>query len=295
MGWTLADIRRKVRQITGRFDTEEITNTQLDTYINNYYVYTFPAELKLNEKLTFYEFLTEENTQSYPAPTGYTNFVPPATVDNLSLTWYQNPAAFLNNNPLQVQKSIAWTGDGVTTAFNTTAQSFPVLPGSLIITDNVEVFEDTNTAWSTTTQNITGSLGGTATINYATGAITVSFSTAPVNGDSIWLSYTQFQPGRPISVLYFNNEFSFYPLPDTAYRFKVQAYQIVAPLVNATDTPDLQQWGPCIAYGASRDIHSDFGEMESYAQVTSLYKEQLAYVLRRTNQDLLNIRAQPQF
>lgn len=295
MGWTLADIRQKVRQVTGRLSPDELSNTQLDEYINNYYTFTFPAELKLDYKLTYYEFLTVENTQSYSVPTGFTNFVPPATMDRLSLEWYQDEGIFYENNPLQVQRSAAWTGDGATLNFATTVQQFPILPGSLVVTDDVEVFEDTNTTWTTANVALTGSLGGAGTVNYSTGAVSITFNTAPTNGNSIWLSYIQFVAGRPTAVLYYNNQFTFYPIPNTAYRFRVGAYQVVSPLVNATDTPELEQWGPCIAYGASRDIVSDFGEMDAYAEITALYKEQLAYVLKRTNQNLLNTRAQPFF
>lgn len=294
--WTLADIRTKVRQVTGRIVTTELSNNQLDNYINRYYQYTFPAELKLERKHTYYSFLTSANVAFYELPnTDYTNWEPPATVNNLEVLWYQDPGAFLMQNPDQVTSSVAWTGDGSTTLFTTTAQGFPIMPDSIVITDNVEVFEDTNTTWTTSNVNIVGSEGGNATVNYSTGAISVTFNTAPADGQNIYLSYVQFQPGRPTAVLLYNNQFRFYPVPDTAYRFLVKAWAIVTPLTNATDVPDLPEWGPCIAYGASRDIHADFGELDAYAQVTSLYKEQLAYVLKRTNQNLLNTRSAPTF
>ena len=132
-------------------------------------------------------------------------------------------------------------------------------------------------------------------VNYSTGGITVNFNTAPANGQNIYLSYETFSAGRPTAVLLYNNQFQFYPPPDTAYRFKLKAYAVVTPLSNATDRPELDQWGPCIAYGAARDILADLGEMDAYAEITALYKEQLAYVLKKTNQNLLNTRAAPNF
>lgn len=293
--WTLSAIRQKVRQVTGRLSTNELTNDQLDNYINRYYQYTFPAEVKLEREHTYYEFLTSPNQAYYDAPTGYTNVEPPASMDMMSLLWYQDPGAFFENNPLPITRLTPWTGDGVTTAFNTTVQAYPIFPGTLVITDNIEVFEDTNNNWTTANVNIIGSLGGVATINYSTGSIAVGFNTAPPNGQNIYLSYALFNPGRPTAVLWYNNQFQFFTVPDTAYRFRVKAYAVVSALVNATDRPPLDQWGPCIAYGAARDIHSDFGEMDAYVEVTALYKEQVAYVLNRTNQNLLNTRAAPDF
>lgn len=293
--WTLAEIRQKVRQVTGRLSGSELSNAQVDNYINQYYQFTLPAELKLERNHVYYEFLTTPNQPYYDLPTGYTNLEPPATMDWMSLLWYQDPGYFFENNPLQVSRSTPWTGDGVTVAFNTTAQAFPIYPGTLVITDNTEVFEDTNETWTDSNVVIAGSLGGSATINYDTGSIAVSFNTAPANGQNIYLSYVLFQPGRPQAVLMYNNQLQFFPVPDTAYRFQVKAYKVVDPLVNSTDRPPLDDWGPCIAYGASRNIHADFGELDAYQEVTALYKEQVAYVLTRTEQTLLNTRSAPNF
>ena len=294
--WTLADIRQKVRQVTGRLSPAELTNTQLDNYINQYYQYTFPAEVKLERQHTFYEFLTTVNQATYTFDnTNFTNVEPPATMDELSMLYYQDPGRFNQENPYQVTKLTPWTGDGVTTAFSTTVTGFPILPDTVVITDNTEVFEDTNTTWTASNVTINGSLGGSALVNYSTGSVSVTFNTAPANGQLIYLSYTVFQPGRPTAVLFYNNEFKFFPPPDTAYKFKMKAYRVVSPLTLASDTPVLPQWGPAIAYGASRDIHSDFGEMDAYRDVTALYNEQIDYVLVKTEQNLLNTRAAPFF
>jgi hypothetical protein len=294
--WTLAEIRSKVRKVTGRLTPGELSNEALDNYINQYYEYTFPAELKLEKKHTYYEFLTAANTAWYDLPNStYTNWEPPASIDRLSILWYQDPAAFFENNPQKIVRSTPWTGDGGTVVFTTTVTQFPILPDSLVITDDTETFEDTSQTWTEANVNITGSLGGNAVINYSTGVITVTFVVAPNAGQLIHLSFIQFQPGRPTAVLMYNNQFQFYPPPDTAYRFRVKAYAVTTNLVNATDTPELDQWGPCIAYGAARDILADLGEMDVYQEVTMLYKEQLAYVLKKTNQNLLNTRSAPNF
>ena len=81
----------------------------------------------------------------------------------------------------------------------------------------------------------------------------------------------------------------------SAYRFQCKAYKIVDPLVNATDRPPLDEWGPTIAYGTARNIVVRYGEMDTYAELTALYKEQVAYILVRTEQTLLNTRAAPDF
>lgn len=291
--WDLAQIRQKVRQVTGRLSENELSTTDLDNYINQYYQYTFPAEVKLERQHTYYEFLTTPNQPTYDVPSGYTNFEPEGTINEYSLLWYQNPDRFYAENWKQINRLTPWTGDGSTTSFNTTVTGFPIWPATVVITDNTETFEDTNETYANSPVNITGSLNGTATVNYSTGVITVGFNTAPADGQAIYLFYAVFAANRPQSVLLYDNQFTFWPIPDTAYKFKAKAYAVTTALSNATDQPPLDQWGPCIAYGAARDIHSNFGEFDAYSEVTALYKEQVGYVMNRTDQNLLNTRSLP--
>lgn len=293
--WTKADIRRKIRQVTGRLSSNEITDIEIDDKINKFYQYTFPAEIKLERNHTYYEFLTTANQPYYTAPDDYINFEPPAVLDLTMIDWYQDPAVFQNLNNLTINRSTPWTGDGLTVNFTTTVAQNIIYPGTLVVTDNTETFTDTNKVWTSANVPLVGSLGGVGTVNYSTGVIVIGFLGAPANGQGIELSFVNFQTGKPLAVLYYNNEFQFFNVPDTAYRFRIKAYTKLSPLTLATDRPLLDQWGPCIAYGTARDLCIDYGEMDSYAEITSLYKEQVMYCLDRTSQSLLNTRAVPSF
>ena len=294
--WTKAKILQKIRKITGRFSENEMSNTELGERLNQYYQLRFPAEVKLEQKYVFYDFLTTPNQATYAVPdTLYTNYEQPVTVNNLSMLWYQDSTKFENENPLQYNFAKPWTGDGVTVTFTTTLGGFPIYPSTLTISDNTETFEDTTTTWTDADITLTGSLGGTATINYSTGAISVTFNAAPDDGQLIYLNYVKFEANRPQAMLYFENTFTLSPPPDQAYVIKMKAYKVVTALTNATDRPELDEWGPCIAYGTSLGIFADYGEMDSYSQVSQLHKEQISLVLTRTEQDLSNTRAMPNF
>lgn len=70
------------------------------------------------------------------------------------------------------------TGNGVTKTFSGNI-ALPSIVSTLLavsITDTNELFNDDKAG------NLVGSLGGTGTINYVTGAFVVNFNTAPVNG-----------------------------------------------------------------------------------------------------------------
>lgn len=296
MSWNLAQIRERVRSVVGRLSSGDLTNDQIDTEINRFYQYTFPAEVKLDREETYYEFLTTPNQPWYDLPNStYTNFSPPATVNNLMMLWYQNPAKFEEENPKQYNTDTSKTGDGSTVSFTYTVTGYPIMPDSVVITDNTETFEDTTRTYTTSNVTITGSEGGTASVNYSTGAISVTFNTAPANGQTIYLNYIVFNAGRPQAVLFYNNQIELFPIPDTAYKFRCKAFAIPTALSAGTDSPALPEWGLAIAYGTARDILAQYGEIDAYAKINILYQEQLNYVLTRTTENLLNTRALPQF
>jgi len=298
--WTLAEIRTKARQVSGRLSQSELSNTQIDEYINKYFQFEFPAEVKLNRNYVLHEFNTEASTQDYDFPTDFTNFVPAATIDRRELIFYQEPDKFYAENPENVSRFSTWTGDGSTTTFtNTFTGNVPILAGSVVVDDTVEVFSDDGAGV------LTGDAGGTGTVSYTTGAISVTFNTAPTDGQVIQPSFIQYRAGMPTSVLMFENQFRFFPIPDRAYRFRIKAWSLtyVKPATGsnkttftlADDKPLQEEWGPSIAYGAARRIVSDFGEMDRYQELTALYKEQINYILTRTHIDLESSRAAPMF
>lgn len=290
MGWTLADIRNKVRQVTGRLSSNQISNAELDLYINNFYQFVFPAEVKLEREHQYYEFNTVPYQGDYTLPNGtYTNTETPIYVEYKPVLYYQDPVVFWSQNPRNYGRQTPWTGDGTTTAFNTTITltASRITPGSVIVTDKTETFTDDGSG------SLSGDAGGTGSINYASGVISVSFNTAPTDGQDIFLTFQQYTPGEPNSSLVYNNVITFFPVPDNVYPVQVKAWKVPTALDTDIDTPDLEEWGPAIAYGASRDIVADYGEIDRYSEITALYKEQISYVLTRTVQNLSNVRSRP--
>lgn len=77
------------------------------------------------------------------------------------------------------------TGNGTTTTFTHTLSviSAPKTAMYVSVTDTVETFTDDRNGL------MIGSLGGTGTVNYATGAVSVTFATAPTNLQAITCSY----------------------------------------------------------------------------------------------------------
>lgn len=279
MGWDLAAIRKKVRKLTGRLSPNQLTNQDLDEYINDYYHYTFPAEVKLDANLQYYEFLTVPGQEYYPFPDNFTNIEPPIWINGVETRLYMNPALYYWAVPEYYTKKTLGIGNGTNLVFSQATQNYPIIAGSVVVNTDVETFTDNGLGV------LTGSNGGTGTVDYTTAAISVNFTTAPANKTAVYVSYLRYQKGVPQSVLLFENEFRLYPIPDTAYHVKMVGYQMPLDLNDPSSVPRLQEWGPAIAYGAARNIAADNGELDRYGELSIIYKEEIKYVLRRTLQD----------
>jgi len=101
---------------------------------------------------------------------------------------YQPPADIGDAHYTDVVAESIGTGTGAQTTFTDTlnfkAGGATRNCFSVSATDGVETFADTGSG------TLTGSAGGTGTINYATGAISVTFAAAPANLAAITSSYT---------------------------------------------------------------------------------------------------------
>ena len=292
MAWTLADIRNKVRNVTGSPSNDQITDADLNTYINNYYVFTMPFELKEQITNQFLSFKTSPGINVYSFPGGYFTDQPGAYADGFPLIFYQDPDIFYQDWPLQYAVNNIATGDGVTTGFSGGLQNPPVIIGSLFIaSDDPTGFQQIVTDQGDGT--LTGD--GTGTINYLTGAYSVTFTVAPAASAVIYAKYQGYSGNRPQGVLFFNNEFTFMPVPDQAYQIQMQGYIKPTSLTLDGDTPLQEEWGPLIAYGASLEIFNDRGDEESYNSYFQIFKRYENVALGRTIQQLTAEQSVPRF
>jgi hypothetical protein len=135
-GWDLAQIRAKVRSVTGRPSSDQLTDGQINDYINNYYVYEMPFELKEQIENNYLQFKTIPGIDVYNFPNGYFTDSPGAYADGFPLVFYQDPDIFFQDWPQQYAVDNIATGDGSTTSFSGGLQNPPVIIGSLFITSD---------------------------------------------------------------------------------------------------------------------------------------------------------------
>jgi hypothetical protein len=118
-------------------------------------------------------------------------------------------------------------------------------------------------------------------VNYVTGDFSINFPVAidPSIQMTVWVS--QYQTGRPYSLLFWNNELTIRPVPSECYKIEVEAYQTPIQFLSTTDVPILNQWWQLLALGSGIKILEDRQDMEGVQNLSVLFDRQEALCLER--------------
>ena len=304
---TLADIRTKIRRLTRSPAVSQISDNDIDTYVNNFLLYDFPSHLRLNafrKTLTFY---LQPNVDIYDTNTIrvddplydfknlYITQHDPVYINGYRVYFTQSRADFYALFP-QIQGRVQiGTGDGITTNFTGTLTGIPILQNEVLFSSidannyglslsdvpRVDIALGVRTAigdlvWP----NEAFSRG---TINYITGVYDITFPFAPAAGEVVYARTVRCTPARPTAVLYYDTSFMVRPVPDMPYKFTIETYARPTTLGNdAAAEPFLEQYWTWIAYGAAKRIFEDRMDMESVQMIMPEYKQQELLCLRRT-------------
>lgn len=192
----------------------------------------------------------------------------------------------------------AYVSGGVWT-LTTYASGVPNVPGvsqgysgfpagrvqNILITTNI-----TNGLTLNVTDDGNGNLIGdctTGTINYGTGAITnLRFSQTVPQGTTIQIQYNPVTPAIPLSILFFQNQFTLRPVPNQGYTVEIVAHRQPAQALMATNgglgTPELSEWWECIAIGAAKKIFEDRLDSDGIQLMDKMLAERYQIVYTRT-------------
>ena len=306
---TLTNIRTKVRRITRSPADAQITDTQIDSYVNTFILYDMPQMdtiFNLRRTITFYtnpyvgEYGTTINDTTDPLynfKNRYTNIMPPAFVGGRMVLFYQSRTDFYSLFLLANYMEQLGTGDGVTTHYAGTLSNKPLIQKNVTISaqyidvdGNVvklamhDVPETFNDAILTTghfyePNDLTTPLGD---INYVTGTYTVDFPIAPAIGSTIYLEAIPYAAGYPSAILFYEDKFYIRPIPDRVYPITLDARVLPTELINDGDHPDIDQWWQFIALGASKKIFEDRMDMDSIQLIMPEMQNQEALCMRKT-------------
>lgn len=129
---TLADIRTKVRRITARPSATQISDAEIDNYINTFYRFDMPEHLRMESLRYNYQFTTTANIPVYDFPRDlYLTEMPPVFIAGYQSYMTQSRENFFRINPsLNFLQQSVYTGNG--TAGPYTGQfliNTPITPG----------------------------------------------------------------------------------------------------------------------------------------------------------------------
>lgn len=308
---TLTTIRTKIRRLTGRPSPQQISDSEIDDYVNTFYQYDLPEHLRLFSNTGTFTFMTEANVDQYNMRTAtpaapefnaltvtfdgaprqavdvYYNLQPPAYVAGYPCSYSQSMDQFFRTYPPLGDLITTVVGDGGVGPYTFTLTNIPALQNSISIgtIDNtgatIKVVDDPqdreNGDWviSNLLTAVTGS------INYVTGVGTITFTNNIPAGNEITIIYTPYQPSRPQAVLFFDNIITLRPVPDRPYPVALNAFLTPSALLNADDNPILKQWWQYLAYGAAKKIFEDSQDPEGVDQIIKEFENQEALVLNR--------------
>lgn len=294
---TLADLIAKIRKITARPSTNQISDNSIIDYINLFYQFDFPQALKTFDFHTTYSFVTQPNIGDYTLSQNdrnlYKSFEPPVYCSGYQMEYYQNREQFFRLWPHLFTENDFATSTGIAGPYANTVPGIPILQSNVLLSvvgplGNTLVANDVPTPGFAT-----GTFAGDAagTINYVTGAISITWNAIPPAGNIMTVKSVVYQASRPLSLLFFDNTFSVRPVPDDAYTIEIQTYLTPTAYIAATPTarPFLDEYYQVLAYGAALKIFSDSLEMENYSALRPIYQEHLSFVERKT---LMQIKTQ---
>jgi len=295
-GWTLENINSKVRAITGMPSTDQMTDDQVNAYINNYLLYVMPHELKVQIANQNILFTTTPGVNTYVFPSSFVTDSPGAYADGFPLIFYEDPDIFYQDWPIQY--AVENVAGGGLSNYTGTVQNPPIIIGTFFITDGIQVEQDKlvvpplNYPTGNLYDQATGALTGT--INYVTGAYNATFPTITNPLNTIYVKYQSYEPNRPQGIMFYNNQFTFMPVRDQAYQIQLQGF--IQPLqLGAGSIPLQQEWGALIAFGAAIDIFSDRGDIDNMNKYEPMLKRYEAIALARTIEQFTPMQGVPRF
>lgn len=317
---TLTAIRTKVRRLTRSPNLSQLSNEQLDEYINTFILYDFPEHLRLFSLRTTLQFYTQPGVDVYDTNTTvatdplynfknkYIAVHPPVFMAGIQSFYTQWRDVFYGYWPqTNTIMDTLLRGDGTNGPFNSqilppasNVQFIPTQPFILQRSVNINCVDTNGTAMVMVDVPINNLIGNLTQANvplvppfdtiqdpnnyidYVTGEYVVTFPSNTEVSKPIYFEGILYQPGKPVGMLYYDSKFTIRPVPDKVYSVQLEVDVRPTELIATNQSPDLEQWWQYIAYGASKKVFEDRMDMESVQLLMPEFKTQERLVLRST-------------
>ncbi len=269
---TYAQIEKLIRRLTASSSESSLKSADIQEQTNAFYSQDFPYAIKLDQMRSVYTFYTRPYIDRYPLDVNYNQGVrAPMYVEGIQGSFFKDRNEFFNMWPRWPSKFQPASGNGSIQQFNFTIPgpflSKEVTLGIADISGSEIVISDSNgdgilylqvpnpvvSVPSYATNPVqpgmynvnTGNPGliqvtAVGTVNYVTGVFAINL--APVNltpAATTWNVFvSQYQTGRPYSLLLWNNEFHIRPIPKLVHKVEIETYLTPVQFMQTTDSQD---------------------------------------------------------
>ena len=296
---TLAQIRSKIRRLTRSVSQNQITDAQIDEYIDTFVLYDFPAQIKLDYLMSTLTFYTKPGIDVYATnaivgdpledfKNRYISVSNPVYISGCRSYFTQSRDEFYRMFPLYL-RTYNESLSNLTPNYAGVLSFVPVLRNTITFS-----MVDANGIGYVVHDDGAGLLvgDGNGNINYTTGAYVVNFIAVPAAGTYVKSNTYSYTAGQPGAVLFYDTEFTLRPVPDGSYPVTMNCMLRPTSLLNAGSHPDLDEWSQYIAFGASKKIYEDRMDMDSAQALMVPLQEQEDMCLRRTLKQHQDLRSQ---
>jgi hypothetical protein len=157
----------------------------------------------------------------------------------------------------------------------------------------IQIFQTSNNtsqeyAWTYYRQyaSSTPTIPGNATINYQSGEITgLVFAQAIPEGTPIQIQYNPKTLSIPLSIMFYQNQFTLAPVPDQGYTVELTCYRQPIQALLASDmsgNPELSEWWEILSVGASKKIFEERLDSDGVIFIDKMLKERYDVIETRT-------------
>ena len=299
---TLANIRTKVRRLTGRPSPQQLTDSQIDEYVNTFYLFDMPETLRLFSQKTVFEFMTTPNVDQYdlsvetawtgvenvPIRDYYINLSPPAYVAGYQCFWSQSNEQFFRTYPKLAEISTSIQGNGTPGPYTLTFANTPILQnqvtaGAIDSTGaTIKCIDVPTNRTDGTWQIINTNTAQTGSVDYINGTVSITFANNIPSTNQVTFTAVPYAASRPQALLYYDDILTLRPVPDREYLVSINAFKRPTQFIASGEFPELRQWWQYLAYGAAKKVFEDSQDPEGVKVIIPEFKAQENMVLRRT-------------
>ena len=300
---TLQDIIEKVRQLAALGNGDQDSNSKIVDYINSYYLYDFPEDLRILRLKDVYSFNTVEGVDVYPFNyDGWSTIKTPIYCAKREISLFQNIRDFTNYSFEEQYIEALDIADGTIGPYAGTTTKSPMIrssnnnplvdtqtaptgifpagfpatftDGNISRVQNILISANTATETLVVTDdgagNLIGDVAAGGTIDYNTGVVAnLTFSAVVPSGNDINIQYIPVTFGRPSRVLFSQYQFTVRPVPDQAYTIEMEGYRTPSMALMGTTDPN----APDLVNGRPEDF--DWWELIAFGVAKKFYQDRL--------------------